>query len=330
MSGRAIEEDPYRALLSGAMPTSGLQHPPDPGLGARRRWRSFAVRLALRLFGRAAGRHAHRSGSLSLALERAHLPLLPDAYLALVYLGTAGVGVACLGVAALVAVLLQLTQGHLLPATALLLVLLPAPLMLLTYGLFRIYPIHRADVRRRSIDENLPYAVNYAAAMAGAGVEATEILRDLALQPAYGEVAEEAAWIHRDVALFGDNVVSALGRAVARCPSPRMQEFLTGARATIQSGGDLSTYLAGKAEQFMQENRTRQRDFLEGLAVLAESYVTVVIAGPLFLLVMLSVMLMVNGGGTATQAILFALIFLALPASHAVFSSIIRSSAPEA
>jgi flagellar protein FlaJ len=110
----------------------------------------------------------------------------------------------------------------------------------------------------------------------------------------------------------------------------RFQEFLQGAKTAILSGGDLKAYFAAKAEQYMTENRRVQREFIEGLGILAESYVTVVIAGPLFMLVMLSIMLVVGRSTGSSQTFLFMLIFLLLPLTHGAFSWVLKNMAPEA
>ena len=134
----------------------------------------------------------------------------------------------------------------------------------------------------------------------------------------------------RDIDLLGADLLTALSRAIHRSPSRRFQEFLQGAKTTILSGGDLKLYFSSKAEQYMSENRRVQKEFLDSLGLMAESYVTVVIAGPLFMLVMLSIMLLVGRSNASSQAFLFLLIFVLLPLAHVGFSWTIKNMAPEA
>lgn len=209
------------------------------------------------------------------------------------------------------------------------LLLLPALLAASAYVAQSVYPDYRAGERRRLIDKDLPYAVNYVAAMSSAGVVPTALLRDLAREPTYGEVSREVAWMVRDLDLLGVDLLGVIGRAIQRTPSRRFQEFLQGAKTTMLSGGDLKAYFSAKAEQYMAENRRVQREFLDSLGILAESYVTVVIAGPLFMLVMLSIMLVVGRGTSATESFLFMLVFVMLPLTHAAFSWVLRNLAPE-
>lgn len=296
---------------------------------ARGRLADLHLRAALLVFGGLAKRAAARRPRLRFALEQSHLPHLPDAFLALTWLNTllAGLGGAVLVLGGLAA---AQTLGRLPPAPVVAVALLvPFLAASCAYVVLSIYPDYRAGERRRLIDKDLPYAVNYVAAMSSAGVVPAVLLRDLAREKTYGEVSREVAWMVRDLDLLGVDLLTALSRGIARSPSRRFQEFLQGAKTTILSGGDLKTYFASKAEQYMAENRRVQREFLDSLGILAESYVTVVIAGPLFMLVMLSIMLIVGSGTAATQAFLFLLAFVLLPVTHTTFAWLVRNMAPE-
>lgn len=287
------------------------------------------VRVAVSLFGRPAKRSAARQDKLRFALEQAHIGMLPEAFVAMTWLTTLLVFGASLLLAVALLVFTLATNGFLPAAVAAVLATLPVMFAGTAYVAMTVYPDYRAGERRRRIDRDLPYAVNFIAAMSSAGVVPTVLLRDLARETTYGEVANEVAWMIRDVDLLGIDLVTAITRAIARSPSLRFQEFLQGSKTTILSGGDLKAYFASKAEQYMQENRRVQREFLEGLGVLAESYVTVVIAGPLFMLVMLSIMLVVGRSTGTSQTFLFLLIFLLLPITHTAFSWILKNMAPE-
>lgn len=288
------------------------------------------VRFALRLFGSAARRGAERSDKTRHALEQAHIEMLPEAFLAFTWLNTAlAVLVGYLAVFATLASAAVVGASPPLPVAA---ILLAAPLMVgsAVYVSQAVYPDYRAGERRRAIERDLPYAVNFIAAMASAGVVPSVLLRDLAREQTYGEVSREVAWLVRDIDLLGLDLLTAIHRATGRTPSRKFQEFLQGAKTTILSGGDLKTYFMAKADQYMGENRRVQKDFIESLGLLAESYVTVVIAGPLFMLVMLSIMLLIGSSNVSSEAFLFLLIFVMLPLAHGTFSWVIKTMAPEA
>jgi flagellar protein FlaJ len=287
------------------------------------------VRVALAAFGGPARRSAQKQDKLRFALEQAHIAMLPEAFVALTWLATFAVFILSLLLVVLGILLASAVGSGPDAAIAAVLVSLPVMLAGITFVALQVYPDYHAGERRRQIDRDLPYAVNFIAAMSSAGVVPTVLLRDLARETTYGEVSKEIAWMIRDIDLLGIDLVTAITRAIARSPSLRFQEFLQGSKTTILSGGDLKNYFSSKAEQYMAENRRVQREFLEGLGVLAESYVTVVIAGPLFMLVMLSIMLVVGRSTGSSQTFLFMLIFLLLPMTHGAFSWVLKNMAPE-
>jgi archaeal flagellar protein FlaJ len=187
-------------------------------------------------------------------------------------------------------------------------------------------PKSKAKARSKDIDLKLPYALNYVAAMASAGVIPTEIFRSLSKQDIYGEVATEALYIYKDIQLHGFDIVTALRRATDRSPSQKFKELLTGAITTVTSGGDLTLYFSKKAQRHMWENRQEQKSFLEVMGLMAETYVTAAVAGPLFLIVMISIMTMLSGGGPSTLALI---IYLVLPIINFGFVFGIMSMIPE-
>jgi flagellar protein FlaJ len=287
-------------------------------------------RLAYRWFGLRAARAVERNPRLKLSLQKAHIYLRPEAYLAAATLTTVLV---VLGTAFPVLVLLvALAAGIVHVPVRLMLLLLPIPVVAgaMMYLLAIVLPDLRATTRARDINAKLPYALNYLATMASAGATPEQIFSSLAKQPIYGAVAHEAAWITRDVNLLGTDVVSALSRAIERSSSAKWQDLLQGAITALTSGGDLRTYFLNKADQYLYENRQDQKRFLEGLGVLAESFVTVVVAAPLFLIVILSVMTSLGGSASQTLLLGYLLVLVMLPLAQLGFGVTIKTMTPEA
>jgi flagellar protein FlaJ len=272
-------------------------------------------RTAYRLFGAVARRGADKNAHLRLALERAHILLRPEVYLAAAYL-----------TAAVAAVLTAV------PVLLLLAARLAGPLVLgvMVYLAAVILPDVRTLNRSRGLNAKLPYALNYISTMASAGATPEQLFAGLAAQPLYGEVAQEAAWIVRDLRVLGMDLMGALAKGIDRSPSVKFQDFLQGAVTALSAGGDLGAYFNGKAEQYLQENRQDQRKFLDGLGVLAEAFVTVVVAAPLFLIVILSVMTTFGGNAQDNLLIGYILVFVLIPLSQAGFAWTVKVMTPEA
>jgi flagellar protein FlaJ len=197
----------------------------------------------------------------------------------------------------------------------------------ITYFIFTIYPNVIAGERRRNIDATLPYAINYITAMSTAGITPAEIFRLLGESTIYGESAVEARYIAREIDIFGKDLIDALRITSSLTPSTRMKEFLQGAMASISSGGNLTEYFRTKAGQYALENRQQQKIFLETLGLIAESYVTALVAGTLFLIILQSIMSMLSG---QTQPFfLYVIIYGIIPFGSVMFVILISSMTPE-
>lgn len=287
-------------------------------------------RIGFRVFGRLAGQRADENPRLHLSLQRAHITVRPDVYLASGYLAMAVTGLVTLAPVLLLLVLQAAGLFALPPRTYLVLLLLPVLLAFSIQMTLLVLPDLRAARRARDIEAKLPYALNYVATMSSAGATPQKIFRALAGNNQYGEVTNEAQWIVRDLTLLGLDLVTALTRAADRTPSMKFQDVLQGAITALTSGGDLKQYFLQKSEQFMLENRQEQEKFLESLGVLAESFVTVVVAAPLFLIVLLSVMTSFGASPDQVLTLGYLIVLVLLPISQAGFAATVKFMSPEA
>ncbi|MCD6222960.1 MAG: type II secretion system F family protein [Thermoplasmata archaeon] len=283
--------------------------------------------LCYKVFGRRAAKSTQIE-YIKRSLEKAFMEVRPEAYISFAWMNAIMGAIA--GVILIFLYPLLSTIGISLPPK-ILAILIPSPLLLaaMAYFITLMIPETKANSRKKDIENKLPYALNFIAALSTAGITPALIFKALGEQKVYGEVSKEAAWIYRDIAIFSIDIITALRNAVKRTPSIRFQEFLQGAITTITSGGNLKNYFLAKAEEYMRENRRLQKEFLDTLGVLAESYVTVVVAGPLFLIIILSIMTLIGGGGASSTIILYLIAFVVLPVSHLGFALAISSMAPE-
>ena len=188
-----------------------------------------------------------------------------------------------------------------------------------------------AVFRSKDIEKYLPYAASYTAAMSAANATPQKIFRSLAKNgDIYGEISHDSAQIFRDTNLLGFDLVTAIKHSVGRAASPWLTEFFQGMEGTLTAGGNLKIYFLNRAEHYMKENRTRLHVFLETLAMLAESYVVVAVAMPLFLLVMLVIMFWVSGSGsTMDEGTLYFIVLGFLPLIHVAYGYLVWSMSAE-
>ncbi len=197
----------------------------------------------------------------------------------------------------------------------------------LTYLVFILYPGLEAGNRRRNIDASLPYAINYITSMSTAGITPAEVFRLLGSSTIYGQSAVEARYISREIDIFGRDLIDSLRLVSASTPSRRMKEFLQGTMASVSSGGNITEYFRTKAEQYALENRQTQKMFLETLALVSESYVTAMVAGTLFLIILQSIMSVLSGDNK--PMFLYAIIYIMIPLGSVMFVIMISSMTPE-
>ena len=196
-----------------------------------------------------------------------------------------------------------------------------------TYIAFLVYPNIIAGDRRRKIDASLPYAINYITSMSTAGITPAEVFRLLGDSPIYGECSVEARYIAREIDIFGRDLIDAIRLMSSTTPSARLKEFLQGAMASISSGGNLTDYFRTKANQYALENRQTQKMFLDTLGLVAESYVTAVVAGMLFLIILQSIMSVLSG--EKMPMFLYAIIYIMIPFGSIGFILMVSTMTPE-
>jgi flagellar protein FlaJ len=154
-------------------------------------------------------------------------------------------------------------------------------------------------------------------AMRRGGAQLTTIFHAISENaPIYGEVALEFRQIMRDVDYFGSDVITAIRHLSETTPSEKLKDFLEDLLSVIESGGDLSEFLASRVRLYQEEARFEQKQFLTILSMVAESYVTLFVAGPLFLIIIMVVMGMMGGSAVIQLSLV---IYAIMPIGSLIF-----------
>jgi len=281
------------------------------------------VASAYRRFGPLVERLGPDDDDLQMRLVRADISLLASAFRASVWLASL--------VAAAAGALVGLAIAALIGADAawpyfVIPVVIGASLAGASHVAATLWVDNRAKERGRDIDENLPHGIYYMLALAHAGLPPREIWASLSDAPVFGSLAVEAMRIRRDLQLFGHDLLTALREAQKRTPSERFAEFLQGAVSTFQSGIELETYLTQKARQYSREDGERQKKDLETMSVMAEAFLVVVVAAPLFLIILLTVMAINQGPKVLGFGYLLSLVVV--PIAQLTLGGIVKSLNP--
>lgn len=188
-------------------------------------------------------------------------------------------------------------------------------------------PTSKAKSRGKNIDRYLPYVANFINTMSSAGISPSEVFGTLAGIKLYGEIQKEAKKITTEIELMGIDAITALKNAITISPSKKFSEFLQGIVGTIQSGSELAPYFERCVERYMFDDLDARKKNLESLAIMAESFVVTVIAFPLFLVIIISIMGFTSGG--ISFDFLYIIALMILPMAYFGFYVMMKSGMGE-
>ncbi|AKB76943.1 hypothetical protein MSHOH_0460 [Methanosarcina horonobensis HB-1 = JCM 15518] len=188
----------------------------------------------------------------------------------------------------------------------------------LTYGLIMAYPPMKADSRKRAINAAMPHATAFLYVLQrGGGMTIYDIMKSLSKHShLYGTTSREFGNIVRDIEYFGKDLQDSLWDAADRTPSEQFKDLVDGLISIVSSGGDITLYLKNKTDLYKSNANKEHKRFLDTLGLLAEVYITVFVVGPLFLMVILVVMNMIDNGGATN---LYILVYGAIPFGTTIF-----------
>ena len=310
----------------------------------------MALNFYQKLCYRALGKRFKRDPKFDIVLKKADIGVIGEAYKSFVWFTFILLLVIPLGL--LLSLLLSYSSVHQMSVTevlytfftvgidfqaligdplALIIIILEVFLVfvpLITFLYFLHMPRSKIKQRGKRITRALPSALSFVSAMAATTITPIDIFRSLSRQKAFGEIAREAKRIYLDMSTFGKDSMSALKSAIDRSVSTEWREFLQGMISTINSGGNLRAYFNAKALESMQGSRERLRAAISGMSVMAESYVTVGVAFPIFLIILLIAM-SVMASSMNTSLLTEVVVFLLIPLIELAFGWILYSMAKE-
>lgn len=188
-------------------------------------------------------------------------------------------------------------------------------------------PASKVKSRGRNIDRYLPYATNFINTMSVAGISPAEIFEALSDVKLYGEIQVEANKINTEINMMGIDTITALRNAINISPSDKFKDFIQGMLSVIQSGSELGPYFDRCVDKYMITDLVERKRNLEALAIMAEAFVVTVIAFPLFLVIIFSIMGMTSGG--INYGFMFILAFMILPMAYFGFYVMMSSGMGE-
>jgi flagellar protein FlaJ len=190
------------------------------------------------------------------------------------------------------------------------------------------YPKAIIKQRASGIDRHLPFASRYLATIASSKMPLAKTFEVFSKFGEYGDLSNEFNQIQNEISIFGMDSNTALERAIERTPSKEFKEVLYGILSVNRSGGDLSIYLKEKSKSLFADYTRRLYEFSHQLTIYIEIYLTAIVLGAVFFVILTSILAGISGAGSNIISLQFFLIFLFLPLIATVFIFLIRSAAP--
>ncbi len=178
-------------------------------------------------------------------------------------------------------------------------------------------PVVEGNSRRMRIDLSMFNVATYLYALHHSEPNLYVVISSLAkYSDYYGEAARELRQVVFDCEMTASDLYTALLRLSETTPSDKFRFFLTGLSSSYKTIGTANDYLRMKVNELRNEQRISQKVYLNTLGVIAEMYITIFVAGPLFIIIVVMVMGMIS---SANPLILAVIIYVMLPFGTAIF-----------
>jgi pilus assembly protein TadC len=199
------------------------------------------------------------------------------------------------------------------------------------FGLCYYYPFMAAKSRKRSINTNLPFAIDHMASVIASGVNPATMFKLISNSSEYGEISVEIEKVTSYIEFFGYDILTALKAVSLTTPSEEFKEFLDGFVSTIETGGDLKEYLSQKSQEALLNYRLERQKYVESLSTYSDIYTGVLIAAPLFFVTALSLVSVLGGtiGGMSVNSLITIGTYLVIPGMNILFLVFLEFNQPE-
>lgn len=153
-----------------------------------------------------------------------------------------------------------------------------------------LFPYAEKQSIGKKIEHELPFVVIHMSAIAGSGIEPTQIFKIIALGHEYPYMRQEIRKIMNQVNFFGFDLVSSLKSSAKSAPSKKLAELLNGLATTISSGGSLPEFLDKRAETLLFDYKLEREKSTKMAESFMDIYISVVIAAPMIMMLLMILM----------------------------------------
>ncbi|MGY4884754.1 MAG: type II secretion system F family protein [Nanobdellota archaeon] len=179
----------------------------------------------------------------------------------------------------------------------------------LTFVIMYSYPGMEKSSTGNRIDEELPFATIHMSAISGSMIDPSKIFDIIITTKEYPFLEKEFKKLINEMNLYGYDLVSALRNSAYNTPSRKLSELLNGLATTINSGGYLPEFFDKRSQTLLFENRLEQEKKNKGAETFMDIYISLVIAAPMILMILL-MMMKISGLGISMSTQMITIIMV--------------------
>jgi flagellar protein FlaJ len=276
--------------------------------------------IALKMFGRMIEPYTDYFDALKENLKKARMAITVNEYLSCLFLGSLISFIASMITASVFVTMRIIDFAYSYTLCIILSFLIAGTVFFFGY----YYPSMKKKNLQAHIERALPFATSYMATSASSGMKPVEILKMLSMKG--GVMGEEANRIYTNAVSMGMNLTVAIQRSANRSPSPQLSDLWWGMASVITSGGNLEEYLRGKSRTFMSQYRRMLNDYARQITLYTEIYITLIIIGSLFFIVLIAIIAPITG--INTLFIQSFLVFFLIPMVSMGFIVLLKGISP--
>ena len=162
------------------------------------------------------------------------------------------------------------------------------PLMTLAFVIYKFYmPVYHVNEQKRKIDMILPQSYLFLYSLTKGGLTITQAMEELAnSKSTYTHVAEVFDDIVTQSKYGNMSLEAAINKQARQTQSTELEDFLQGLINVLDTGSDVSSYLANKTEQALKQEKKEQESYFNTLEMLSEAYIVTFVLAPIFIMVL--------------------------------------------
>lgn len=193
-----------------------------------------------------------------------------------------------------------------------------------TFLFMYIYPSLEKSSTEDAINAELPFATINMSAISGSMINPIKIFEIIIKTGEYPALSKEFTKMINEINLYGYDLVNALKDTAKNNASKRLSELLNGLSTTIHSGGDLSKFFEERAQTLLFNYKLERERSAKAAETFMDLYISLVIAAPMILMLLLMIMKMSGLGVSLTVGGIALLIILGVVVINIIFMTFLH------